>query len=363
MNPFGNLKLKWKLITIVFVPVVCLIYFAQNKVSDSRMVVNENQRILRLSQYAVNASALVHELQKERGFSAGFMSSQGSKFSTELGQQRQQVDKKISTLNAFMNDFTPELYGKNFAKQLQVALDRLSQIKSKRSAISDFKLPSKEAIAYYSQMHSVFLESIGFLAKNSSLGELSNMANAYTNFLNSKERAGIERAVLAAVFTQNIFKPGAYDHFKSLTTIQDTYMDVFKSLATADQLSFYNNTVKGEAIEATKTMHDLAVDHASTGNFGVDPAYWFKMQTRKIDLLKKVEDKLSHDLETLAHDLNKQANKTLTTSISLMTIALLLTFAFVFFVQRVITLPISRAVNIAHAIAQGDFSNTHRKFS
>ncbi|WP_373636596.1 nitrate- and nitrite sensing domain-containing protein [Yoonia sp. BS5-3] len=42
------------------------------------------------------AGSLVHELQKERGYSAGFISSAGGNFPQELGEQRRATDENVA---------------------------------------------------------------------------------------------------------------------------------------------------------------------------------------------------------------------------------------------------------------------------
>ena len=47
-----------------------------------------------LTELSVVYSELVHELQKERGMTAGFLGSGGTQFASKLKNQRQDTDKK-----------------------------------------------------------------------------------------------------------------------------------------------------------------------------------------------------------------------------------------------------------------------------
>ncbi|MFW8121031.1 nitrate- and nitrite sensing domain-containing protein, partial [Klebsiella pneumoniae] len=62
---------------------------------------------------------------------------------------------------------------------------------------------------------------------------------AYYNFLQGKERAGIERAVLNNTFSKNEFGPGMLVKFISLVTEQNTYFPKFKVLSNADNVRFF----------------------------------------------------------------------------------------------------------------------------
>ena len=48
---------------------------------------------------------LVHETQKERGFTAAFMGSKGKKFQNELSTQKNNTDLKISELKLFLKSY------------------------------------------------------------------------------------------------------------------------------------------------------------------------------------------------------------------------------------------------------------------
>ena len=357
MKQFANLPLKWKLAAILFVPITCMLFLALSDVSRNNGLKRENNQVLQFSRYAVHVSALVHELQKERGATAGFMGSKGAKFTQELDSQRKSTDGKNQALQKLLSTFSPQTYGTEFEKSVKAARTMLSQLQEKRAAASKFDISQADAIGYYTKMNGAFLDTIAFLSKVSSDTALSNMAGAYLNFLQSKERAGIERAVMAGTFAQDYFAPGVHDRFQSLITVQDVYLRVFRSLATQEQLRFYDATMQGDIIEATEKMRTVAMKNATTGNFGVDPVYWFNTQTAKINLLKKIEDRLSKDLESLAIELSEQANSALVFSIILMSTTLLVTIVFVYFVQRMITAPLNKAVDVAHTIAQGKLDN------
>ena len=62
----------------------------------------ESGRIVAVSEVAVAGSALVHELQKERGLSADFIASRGERFRSELDRQRSDSDQKRQLLEQWL---------------------------------------------------------------------------------------------------------------------------------------------------------------------------------------------------------------------------------------------------------------------
>ena len=116
------------------------------------------------------------------------------------------------------------------------------------------------------------------------------------NFLLSKERTGIERAVGTNTFAQNKFTEGLKARFYTLIAEQTAYMDIFSKIASKDIVDFYLKTVVGKDIEEVEKMRKIALFSNIEENFGVDPNYWFETITNKINLLKQVEDHISTHL-------------------------------------------------------------------
>ncbi|MCU7801281.1 MAG: nitrate- and nitrite sensing domain-containing protein [gamma proteobacterium symbiont of Lucinoma myriamae] len=61
-----------------------------------------SQETIKVVELSVYISDVLHEMQKERGASAGFLSSKGKKFSDTLPQQRKMTDEKLTELNDYL---------------------------------------------------------------------------------------------------------------------------------------------------------------------------------------------------------------------------------------------------------------------
>jgi len=300
MSFLNNLKIRNKLILMMFFPLAGLMYFASAGVMDKYKVSEDMKDLQILSDLAVRISALVHETQKERGRTAGYLGAKGKEFVNELPDQRSSTDKRIADLRGFLQGFDSVGFGDEFNATLERGLNSLGQIDKTRVAVSDLKISTAEAIGYYTDMNAAFLDSIGFIGKLSNNSELSIMIAAYVSFLQGKERAGIERAVMSNTFAGDRFGPGMFNKFASLVEAQNTYVKVFSSFASASQREFYQSKMQGEYVAEVLRMRKVAFEKAAEGNFGIDASYWFRMNTGKINLLKEVEDSLSTDLKSRA---------------------------------------------------------------
>ncbi len=296
MNIITSIPLRLKLALMVLVPAIGLLTLAFPEIRTAVNVKNESSALQSLVQLSVRASAMVHELQKERGLSAGYLGSSGGSFGQALADQTAATDVRIDDFETYLSGFDTPRFGDNFEAALSAATDRLLQLEQMRTGIRALEVTTAEGIGYYTGTNAAFLSLVENLPKLSSDGAVGVNASAYTAFLQSKERAGIERAVLANTFARDAFAPGFYRRFTNLVDVQNVYLEVFRALATPAHKAALTAVLNSPVVVETEGMRRIANDRATTGNFGVDPAVWFERQTLKINLLKDLEDQLAADL-------------------------------------------------------------------
>ncbi len=293
----NNLKIKHKLQLLLLLPILGIIILSV-KISLDRHHEYIQYNMLNHSVILSNKiTTLVHELQKERGMTAGFLGSKGEKFKVELPKQRILSNKKKEQLHSFMNEINIKDYDKKYQDLVKSAFDKLSKLQSMRSDISSMNITGKTAIAYYTNMNSNFLEIVRKSSSFSTNTDMAQQLNSYTNFLLAKERAGIERAIGAVTFSSNKFLEGMRLKFNKLVAEQDAFLYSFEKLTNEDTLTFYKKTVQGDAINEVNRMRKIALNTTSIGGFGVDSSFWFEQITSKINKLKKVENFISSNIQ------------------------------------------------------------------
>lgn len=255
---------------------------------------------------ASNISSLLHETQKERGATAGFIGSDGKKFATKLPKQRKLTDSRIDVLEAYLSIADTSSFSPSFQKNINASLAKLKDIKEIRKKVTALQIPAKNAIAYYTGMNSQFLETIASIIKLTTNVDEANDITSFYNFLMSKERAGIERAVMANSFARNKFLPGMKQKLIVLITEQDTFLKSFLASAKPSYVKFYKDTVKGSDVDEVKYMRNKALEATTIGGFGEDATYWFGQITQKINKLKKVDDKLANNLLLHVNDIKDE---------------------------------------------------------
>lgn len=346
MNFLKNIKIKGKLSLMLALPLIALLYFSQAEIQNRWSVSTEMTNLQALSQLAVSSSNLVHELQKERGATAGFLGSKGQKFSAELKRQRQATDQKANALDKTLEEFDVSLLPQRSQGALGTVMASLNKITLTRGKVDGFNIGTGEAIGYYTGLNTAYLAIIGSMVEVTTDADYSRQLTAYGDFLQAKERAGIERAVMSNTFAADKFGPGMFSKFNFLMAKQEAYTDAFLTVATREHIQYYHKTLTGEFVDEVKRMRGIALAKASEGNFEIDATYWFKTITGKINLLKNVEDYLSAELQTDANMLQSSASTALMFTAILVLVVLSITLLLSFTIARSILLPLAKVVGL-----------------
>ncbi|RXK12213.1 chemotaxis protein [Halarcobacter mediterraneus] len=301
----SKMSIKQKLILIMSIP-LCIVILLAAKLGFNSFIYYTNLKSLdKVIVLSTKIGALVHETQKERGMTAGYLGSKGTKFQNKLPSQRDLTNNRLKEMKSFLSTFDTSKYGSDFNNNLQESLNLLTNLSNTRNNVTGLNIQTSKAIAYYTNVNSSLLNTISSISKLSNNAKVSQDITAYLNFLLSKERAGIERAVGTNTFARDNFGEGMKAKFYTLIAAQNAYMDAFLKVSDDSSKVFYKDTVKGEAVDEVNKMRNIALFKGIDSNFGVDSSYWFDTITEKINLLKKVENYLAeHLIKTIDEEIN-----------------------------------------------------------
>ncbi len=297
---------------LLFIPMAALLLLSAYLISKAASDRNAAGNAAQLLEITVTGSLLVHELQKERGMTAGFLGSQGARFGEAIRKQRLETDVKRLALEGVLErdadliEAYPAFEGKFL--ELDKRLDKLDDM---RGRVDRMSISLGEALAFYTGMNGLALSAAEEVSSVSPSVGLAEDITAYANFLQSKERAGIERAVLANTFAKDDFGPGMFLKLIRLINTQDIYMRGFEAHATEAQRAQFAAFMQDPAVLEAHAMRERAIERVEQGGFGIDSGAWFEKQTAKIKLLKRMEDILERDIQHEAQALISAATMTI----------------------------------------------------
>ncbi len=355
---FDSLPIRWKIILTVIIPLILSLYFSIDNILDSNQVANKLNKIATMSEIAVKSSELVHELQKERGRTAGFLNSKGVKFSLEIKNQREET-------NIFLNKYKTGIENKEIddvTKSLSAEMSKvnqfLSQLNSNRESIDKFEINTETALKYYTQTINSLIAIVDKIANEAGENaEISRMIYSYKSYLELKERNGILRATMTAVFAKNMFTDFLYKRAVEITSEMNVYNSEFRIKASQEILNYEKSKLQGEEVEQSAKFYEFAIQNHDSTNFGISADKWFAVITKKIDLMKEVEDKISQSILSKATDYSGKAKWNRNFLIILLFVILSISFLLVFIITKRISSRLALATDIARRISKGDLDS------
>ena len=352
---FSNIKIGKRISIVLAVPMLVALAVAGDLLYEKRQVVTEMAGLQELAGLASTVSALVHEMQKERGMSAGFIGSKGQRFSAELPKQRALTDQKYSTAVGALKQFDAAAFGTAMTQRVTKFQQSLEGMAGMRGRIDKVSATVPQMAAYYTGTIAKGLGIVDEMEHLSHNGEVAGAIAAYDAMLQGKERAGIERAMGAGGFGAGKFAPAIYHKFLQLIAAQDTFFFVFKTQTSKELEAYFDKTLSGPVVAEVDRMRKIAVDSPFTNTLGgiTGPA-WFGAITKKINLMKQVEDKVADNLVAMTKSLYSSAQTLFWTLAAVLAGVLILTAFLAWITIRGISRPLTGLTNITQSLASGE---------
>ena len=242
----------------------------------------------KIAELSVKLGNVLHELQKERGASAGFLNSKGEQFGTIMLNQRESTNKKLQELQEFYTH-----HQNSYTKIAQSSVD-FSNLNTMRGKISGFEITTAQEVKYYTALNKSILDTITHFSTIPNDKATKNMMTSLVLFISAKERAGIERAVLSATFAKDSFSKIMYYKFVSVLSQQSALFNIFEHSASDTLIEKYHTLKRDPSFAEVQKMRNIALSKDT--NFSVDAKYWFKTITKKINKLKEQENFIDQEL-------------------------------------------------------------------
>ncbi|CAA7616576.1 Methyl-accepting chemotaxis protein [Candidatus Terasakiella magnetica] len=357
MGFLQSLRIGQRIVLAFLLPVFGLVAFSGYVLVLRWLVVADTSGLIRMASLASDISVTIHELQKERGASSLFVASGRQQFGDKVIAQRKLSDDMAAKFE--QSALSPDLpaFGPAFSTALSQAQGALVGRSKLRTEIDAGNMDRNGLFAAYTAMIKAQLDLVGQMARTTPDKATADTVAAYLAFMEAKERAGQERATGSAGFA-GTFDPVVYRRFVSLIADQDMLFAHFARMASPPLVTFFNDKMKDGVVGDVAQMRDAAHAKALSGGPGIPAPKWFEATTKRIDLMKAVEDKIAADLLAGATAVSESARLLLLLQMVAVIIGLGFTFAAAAVLARGITRPIQQITISMARLAQGDTAIT-----
>lgn len=303
-----SLELRFKVLLLLVSILLILVGLSGQMTLSKHDQANDAAMHTDLVELAVLSGSVLHEGQKERGLTSGYLANDKKRFREELTGQRTQTDVARGEWRAWYLKKSWQQFDPIFIEHVERTVLAEAQMEVLRQEVDKEGSVGKVMVAKYTELLGIFVNLISELPRHSRNAELTSRALAYAYLVAGKELSGQERALMMAVFSADRFDAERLTRFARLVGGQETYFNVFVDQAAKEHAGFIKDWQTSDFETEVQRIRKLVFERALTGGFGVDPGKWFQTATLRIDLLKGLEDQLAQDLAGLAMRIEKQSD-------------------------------------------------------
>ena len=292
-----RLSLRAKLALVAVIPVLAMLALGTNGAWQKYVDYQKRVQAQSLSNLVVDLGEVVHELQKERGINAGFINSQGSKFSDNLKVQLKLTDEKVSRLQQSISRIDATFVGPRYIKLLEGAEEPLAALGGKREQVARLVLPAAESFSFYSNLIAHLLEVAVRMGNQMPSSMLSRLSNSKQALLYLKERNGQERALLTGAFSAGGLTTSQFSSLLGLLGDQAIFQRIAISYATPKQEALLLDKLSDPTVKEIEAIEKMVKYKGPNTELGYSAEDWFAKISAKIDLLRIVEESYSSDIQ------------------------------------------------------------------
>ncbi|MDF9302825.1 methyl-accepting chemotaxis protein [Tritonibacter mobilis] len=292
---------------------------------------------------------VVHEMQKERGFSAGFIASQGKNFPTELTEQRRLTDEAIA-------DSMSRIPVIEVAKPDMTAAvrERIGQLQDMRQRVDSLGLTVPEMAKFYTSTIGLMLEMARPATEGEPAERLRLLEEARVLLASAKEAAGLERAMGATGLGKG-FDLALHDRFVHLGGEQGAYLHEVDALV--DLNVWLSELLSTDAYKEIAETRSTLVRGYSTGDFGgLTAGEWFQISTNWINTLREQEIEIGALIDRIATDIESSSQTAFRAFAAVTLISLLLAFSIAVYMFGRVIKRVGELTDVVKAFTRGDYS-------
>ena len=306
-----NRSLNIKIIAIFLIPAIALIYFSFYLINSKYETLTESSKYKLSANITNQLSKLVHNLQIERGLSAGYLVAKDkASIEKELFSQYKKTDGRYKEVLDFINlqseikeEITKELGHKNIPsiKKLIYLFSNLNDI---RTNVQNLTISYEDEISYYTQINSNLISSIESFVLL--LQKQGNDGRALAKLQNLKENAGLERVFIYKQLLENKIDIELNDKISRLQEIQKAQKKEFILEASISSTLIYAQFMNDKELKELDRLRDSFKNSKLSS---ADAKLWFTKTTHRINNL---EDISSNILKVYVNKANRTHSNSLT---------------------------------------------------
>lgn len=279
----------FQIILIFLIPALVMLYFAYYFIAAKYETLKASELYIYASQNVQTISRLIHNIQLERGMSAGYLvlSKNDTKLRRRLLAQQKKSDESYKAFAAYTKDRSMQkhkldalLHYKNEKFEREV-IRLFYDVSKVRQSVLTRRMTFEDEIAYYSKINRNLLNLMYVL--------LSHFDKNYGNLMDIykleelKEIEGLERAYVYNYLLSKNTK--LFAKIRELFIEEKKFANEYLSDASLENILLYNQIVKRESQQKVEKFEEKLLQGYLSRR---EASKWFQISTERIDELEKL---------------------------------------------------------------------------
>ena len=309
-----NFVSRYLLVLLIIPSIALLLLIAYNAI-NSLNDYNNIKITQTLNQFSIKGSALIHELQKERGMSAGFIGSKGASFVKELANQRQLTDRQLQKFISFVDNNRIFLNRHTSQNEINGILSQLEQLKRKRQDVSNLSADLSQILKFYTSIVNALIDQPMKMLTAIKHKNVAQKLMVFNNISQVKESGGIQRAILSNMLASESFSENHKQRLYALIALETKFFNNAKLKADRQFLPLQNQFIQSQENQNVQQMRQQIIDDALQQQYNYQASQWFSASTKRLTLLRQLELDGINIISSYVHNQSSIALATLLSSI------------------------------------------------
>ncbi len=345
------MKVRWKLVAILAVPLAALLGLAGLGVTQRTGDARDAEQAAELTVLSAKVTNAVHALQLEANWSAWFITTGGLQGGGELQTQRDVTDTAMTDLHGSLLAFDASPFTDDFQAKLTLTADRMLGYQVIRPSVDQLAQNGSDPIALYAFAGSQLLELNTAMAEESPDDSLAGAFSSYVALSKAQQYSSDSFSLITESLGGAVLTDQHYSQLVRSQVDHQTQLGVYLSLATPEQKELYRRTVSGPAVAATTDGVEEVVAGGVGAPITLNPTAWQQDTITTLDLGRDVEIDVETSLLAQASSQRSDARRDVIAYGLLALSAAAFAITSAIFVGRAITRPLRRLATAAHEVA------------
>lgn len=250
-------------------------------------------------------SAVVHELQIERGRSVGMITSDYAERNvTALTEHRTKTNEAIQAIRTYIAREDYEGYDESLNGRVDRMLQGLQDVVTFRSRVDVRAATVGEVVGTYTGQIDAMIDLLLKISQHMGTPSTSAHLSYFQKLVEAKEHGGLERAIGAALLNRAAAGEVPVPLFKrywARRSGEQFALRQFRGIADDEVLDLFDQTVRGSDVDRVAEIREVLANILVTKEGqGIDGKDWFDLATKRLNLIKQVEDQVGVEISRMA---------------------------------------------------------------